>query len=73
MLSLRDIISCFNCFSSSTARRQGASARRPGIRLGLLIWDVDVIGCFKAPGFVDVGVHEFIAGSLSRIAGTKAK
>ena len=26
-----------------------------------------------AAGFADVGVHEFVAGSLSRIAGTKAK
>jgi hypothetical protein len=26
-----------------------------------------------AAGFADVVVHEFIAGSLSRIAGTKAK
>ena len=32
-----------------------------------------MIGYFRAAGFTDVGVHEFIAGSLSRIAGTKAK
>jgi hypothetical protein len=30
-----------------------------------------VIGYFRAAGFADVGVHEFIAGSLSRIAGTR--
>jgi hypothetical protein len=32
-----------------------------------------VIGYFEAAGFEDIGVHEFIAGSLSRIAGTKAR
>lgn len=33
----------------------------------------DEISYFRAAGFADVGVHEFIAGSLSRIAGTRAK
>ncbi len=40
--------------------------------LGLAHSEADVIGYFKAAGFENVGVHEFIAGSLSRIAGTKA-
>jgi hypothetical protein len=40
--------------------------------LGLAHSEADVIGYFHAAGFKDVGVHEFIAGSLSRIAGTKA-
>jgi O-methyltransferase/methyltransferase family protein len=44
-----------------------------GDSLGLAHSEADVIGYFRAAGFVDVGVHEFIAGSLSRIAGTKAK
>ena len=29
-------------------------------------------GYFRAAGFMDVGVHEFIPGSLSRIAGMKS-
>ncbi len=41
--------------------------------LGLAHSEADVIGYFRAAGFKDVGVHEFIAGSLSRIAGTKAR
>jgi hypothetical protein len=40
--------------------------------LGLAHSEADVIGYFHAAGFKDVGAHEFIAGSLSRIAGTKA-
>ena len=44
-----------------------------GDSLGLAHSEADVIGYFKAAGFADVGVHEFIAGSLSRIAGTKVK
>jgi SAM-dependent methyltransferase len=44
-----------------------------GDSLGLAHSEADVIGYFRAAGFADVGVHEFIAGSLSRIAGTKAK
>jgi SAM-dependent methyltransferase len=44
-----------------------------GDSLGLAHSEADVIGYFDAAGFKDVGVHEFIAGSLSRIAGTKAK
>ena len=44
-----------------------------GNSLGLAHSEADVIGYFRAAGFTDVGVHEFIAGSLSRIAGTKAK
>jgi hypothetical protein len=32
-----------------------------------------VIGYFQSAGFRDVTVHEFVAGSLSRIAGAKAK
>jgi hypothetical protein len=44
-----------------------------GNSLGLAHSAADVIGYSKATGFVDVGVHEFVAGSLSRIAGTKAK
>ncbi len=44
-----------------------------GDSLGLAHSEADVIGYFRAAGFEDVGVHEFIAGSLSRIAGAKAK
>jgi len=44
-----------------------------GDSLGLAHSEADVTGYFRAAGFVDVGVHEFIAGSLSRIAGTKAQ
>ena len=44
-----------------------------GDSLGLAHSEADVIGYFRAAGFGDVGAHEFIAGSLSRIAGTKAK
>ncbi|MDO9297714.1 methyltransferase [Bradyrhizobium sp.] len=44
-----------------------------GDSLGLAHSEADVIGYFRAAGFADVGVHEFIAGSLSRIAGSKAK
>jgi SAM-dependent methyltransferase len=44
-----------------------------GDSLGLAHSEADVIGYFRAAGFRDVAVHEFIAGSLSRIAGTKAK
>jgi ubiquinone/menaquinone biosynthesis C-methylase UbiE len=44
-----------------------------GDSLGLAHSEADVIGYFRAAGFADVGLHEFIAGSLSRIAGTKAK
>jgi len=40
--------------------------------LGLAHSEADVIGYFKAAGFRDVAVHEFIAGALSRITGTKA-
>jgi len=44
-----------------------------GGSLGLAHSEADVIGYFRAAGFTDIGVHEFIVGSLSRIAGTKAK
>jgi SAM-dependent methyltransferase len=44
-----------------------------GDSLGLAHSEADAIGYFRAAGFGNVGVHEFIAGSLSRIAGTKAK
>jgi SAM-dependent methyltransferase len=44
-----------------------------GDSLGLAHSEADVVGYFQAAGFLDVGVHEFIAGSLSRIAGTKAR
>jgi hypothetical protein len=35
--------------------------------------EANVTGYFRAAGFLDVRVHEFIAGSLSRIAGTKTQ
>jgi hypothetical protein len=38
---------------------------------GLAHSEADVIGYFKAAGFKDVGVHEFIAGALCRITGTR--
>lgn len=41
--------------------------------LGLAHSEADVIGYFRAAGFENVSVHEFIAGSLSRISGSKAK
>jgi SAM-dependent methyltransferase len=44
-----------------------------GDSLGLAHSEADVTGYFRAAGFGDVGAYEFIAGSLSRIAGTKAK
>lgn len=40
--------------------------------LGLAHSEADVLGYFRAAGFKDVAVHEFISGSLSRITGTKA-
>ena len=40
--------------------------------LGLAHSEADVTGYFKAAGFKDVAIHEFIAGSLSRVTGTKA-
>ena len=40
--------------------------------LGLAHSEADVIGYFKAAGFKNVGVHEFIAGALCRITGTRA-
>jgi SAM-dependent methyltransferase len=40
--------------------------------LGLAHSEADVIGYFRDAGFKDVAVHEFIAGALSRITGTKA-
>lgn len=42
-----------------------------GDTLGLAHSEGDVLGYFRAAGFKDVGVHEFIAGSLSRVTGTK--
>ncbi len=41
--------------------------------LGLAHSEADVLRYFRDAGFTDVAVHEFIAGSLSRITGTKAK
>jgi len=41
--------------------------------LGLAHTEADVIGYFRAAGFKDVAAHEFIAGALSRISGTKTK
>ena len=32
-----------------------------------------MIGYFRAAGFTQVGLHEFIPGSLGRVAGTKAQ
>lgn len=40
--------------------------------LGLAHSEADVTGYFRAAGFKNVAVHEFIAGSLSRVTGTKA-
>lgn len=41
--------------------------------LGLAHSEADVIGYFRAAGFRDLAVHEFIPGALTRIAGTKAE
>jgi hypothetical protein len=41
--------------------------------LGLAHSEADVLGYFRDAGFKDVAIHDFIAGSLSRITGTKAK
>ena len=41
--------------------------------LGLAHSEADVISYFRDAGFKDVAVHEFIAGALSRITGTKTK
>lgn len=40
--------------------------------LGLAHSEADVLKYFREAGFKDVAVHEFIAGALSRITGTKA-
>jgi SAM-dependent methyltransferase len=40
--------------------------------LGLAHSEADVIGYFRAAGFLDVGLHDFIPGSLGRVTGTKA-
>ena len=40
--------------------------------LGLAHSEADVIGYFRAAGFFDVGLHDFIPGSLGRVTGTKA-
>lgn len=40
--------------------------------LGLGHSEADVVGYFRAAGFKEVAVHEFIPGSLSRVVGTKA-
>ena len=39
--------------------------------LGLAHSEADVVGYFRAAGFTEVGIHEFISGSLSRVTGTK--
>lgn len=39
--------------------------------LGLAHSEADVMGYFRAAGFRDVALHEFIAGSLGRVVGTK--
>ncbi|QQS11103.1 MAG: methyltransferase domain-containing protein [Rhodospirillales bacterium] len=44
-----------------------------GDSLGLAHSEADVIGYFRAAGFADVGLHDFIPGSLGRVTGTKAK
>ena len=41
--------------------------------LGVAHSEADVISYFRDAGFKDVAVHEFIAGALSRITGTKTK
>ena len=38
---------------------------------GLAHTEADCIGYFEQAGFTDIGVHEFVAGTLSRITGTK--
>jgi SAM-dependent methyltransferase len=40
--------------------------------LGLAHSEADVLGYFRAAGFRDVGLHDFIGGSLGRVTGTKA-
>ena len=40
--------------------------------LGLAHSEADVTGYFRTVGFLDVGLHDFIAGSLGRVTGTKA-
>ena len=40
--------------------------------LGLAHSEADVTGYFRAAGFIDVGLHDFIPGSLGRVTGTKA-
>ena len=39
---------------------------------GLAHSEADVIGYFRAAGFAEVALHEFIPGSLGRVAGIKA-
>ena len=38
---------------------------------GLAHTEADCLGYFKKAGFTNIGVHEFVAGTLSRITGTK--
>jgi hypothetical protein len=40
---------------------------------GLAHTEADCIGYFTQAGFTDIGVHEFVAGTLSRFTGTKPK
>jgi hypothetical protein len=40
--------------------------------LGLAHSEADVIGYFRAAGFLEVGLHDFIPGSLGRVSGIKA-
>ena len=40
--------------------------------LGLAHSEADVLGYFRDAGFQDVALHDFIAGSLGRVTGTKA-
>jgi hypothetical protein len=39
--------------------------------LGVAHSEADVLGYFRAAGFADVAVHEFIPGALSRVVGRK--
>ena len=40
--------------------------------LGLAHSEADVLGYFRAAGFANVALHDFIPGSLGRVTGTKA-
>ena len=48
------------------------ACRELGIETVLAHSEADVIGYFRAAGFTDIGLHDFVSGSLGRVTGTKS-